>query len=308
MHVNCKKTVNIHMSLQSPRKRPAAVWFIFWFFCSWAATSTAQTTVKTGHTTARLLSEQRRIAPGHSFWLALQLTPDPGWHTYWKNPGDAGKATAIKWALPAGLSAGPLHWPYPQRIRSGPLVSFGYADTVSLLTEISGQWPVMDKIEISATADWLVCEAICIPESAVLALSLAVASREEIDPQSRPVFKTAREHLPRDAPWTARYTYEGNRLVFDVPLGLDADALESALFFPVEDNLIEHSAGQAFLLGKDTLRVSVGAGYLQQTGTFQGVLVFRRENQDPPEAVEFTAHPVTQLPDLGFTLETVKPR
>jgi DsbC/DsbD-like thiol-disulfide interchange protein len=308
MHVNCKKNVNIHMSRQAQRKRPVAVWFILWLFYSWAATSTAQTTVKTGHTTARLLSEQSLIAPGHSFWLALQLTPDTGWHTYWKNPGDAGKATAIKWNLPAGLSAGPLHWPYPQRIRSGPLVSFGYADTVSLLTEISGQWPAIDRIEISAAVDWLVCEEICIPESAVLTLSLPIASREEIDPESGPVFKAAREHLPEIAPWAARYTYKGNQLVFDVPLGLDPAAYISALFFPVADNLIEHSAGQSFLMGKDALRVSVGAGYLQQTGTFQGVLVFRRENQDTPEAVEFTAHPVAQLPDLGFTLKTIKPR
>lgn len=298
MCVNCKINVNIRIPQDRGRKS-AVTGLILWLILSWT-TAFAQSTIETEHTIARLLSEQRRIQPGGSFWLALQLTPEPGWHTYWKNPGDAGKATVIKWRLPRGLNAGPLLWPYPQRIRSGPLVSFGYAETVNLLTEISGDGVPMDAatLEISATADWLVCEEICIPESAVLTLSLPMASRGETDPAMDPLFSSARERLPEAAQGTAHYIYKDNRLVFDVPLRGGAAGLESMLFFPVEDNLMENASSQSFLIGENTLRVSVGAGYLQQTGPFHGVLVFKRGGNAAAEAVEFSAEPVKQLPDL----------
>lgn len=295
MDVNCKINVNIHMS----HPKLAAAWLLPWLMFAFTAAS-AQNTVKTNYTQARLLSEQPRIEPGRSFWLALQLAPEPGWHTYWKNPGDAGKATTIEWRLPPGLKAGPLHWPYPQRIRSGPLVSFGYTETATLLTEISGDWPSLnagDTLEISAAADWLVCEEICIPESAVLNLSLPVGPGSGADPETSRVFSMTRERLPRVAEWTAHYIYKDNQLIFDAPWSAGA-ALETVLFFPVEDNLMENSSSQSFLLGKNTLRVSVGAGYLRQTGPFHGVLVSKHQGRDALQALEFTAEPVPQLPKI----------
>jgi DsbC/DsbD-like thiol-disulfide interchange protein len=271
---------------------------------------------KTEHAEVRLLSEQRQIAPGQSFWLALQLTPKTGWHTYWKNPGDAGKATAIKWNLPPGWKAGPLYWPYPQRVRTGSLVSFGYTDTVSLLTEISANAapPGTRKIEISAMADWLVCEEICIPENAALSLSLPIGLEAVPDPETVPAFKATRALLPRNVSWRARYLYKEGRLVFDAPLGLTAmnvgnsyfagnkdrpaSGLESLLFFPVEDNLIENASSQSFLLGESRVRVSVSMGYLQQTEPFHGVLVLKGAG-GTAEAVEFTADPIKELPDFS---------
>jgi hypothetical protein len=74
-----------------------------------------------------------------------------------------------------------------------------------------------------------------------------------------------------------------------------AAGLESLLFFPVEDNLIENASGQSFLLGENRVRVSVSMGYLQQTQPFHGVLLFKRSG-GTVEAVEFTADPVKQLP------------
>lgn len=282
------------------------------FLCCWT-TAPAAPVLKTEHAEVRLLSEQQQIRPGHSFWLALQLRPKPGWHTYWKNPGDAGKATAIQWSLPPGWQAGPLHWPYPKRIRSGSLVSFGYTDSVSLLTEISANTVPSGtrKIEISAMADWLVCEEICIPENAALSLSLPLGHEAVPNPETASEFKDTRALLPKNVSWTARYKYKDNRLIFDAPLSLSdrnggnadstgsnhrpASGLETLLFFPVEDNLIENASGQSFLLGENGVRVSVNMGYLQQTGPFRGILVLKKPS-GTVEAMEFTADPVKRLP------------
>lgn len=39
------------------------------------------------------------IAPGKPAWLGLSLTHSKDWHTYWKNPGDSGLATYLRWRL-----------------------------------------------------------------------------------------------------------------------------------------------------------------------------------------------------------------
>ncbi|HKX65166.1 MAG TPA: protein-disulfide reductase DsbD domain-containing protein [Rhizomicrobium sp.] len=46
---------------------------------------------------ARLVAEDKAVAPGGSITVALEEKIAPRWHTYWKNPGDAGAPTEIRW-------------------------------------------------------------------------------------------------------------------------------------------------------------------------------------------------------------------
>ena len=57
----------------------------------------------THHVQAELVSEVDSIQPGQPFWLGLHLKMEPGWHTYWKNPGDSGLPTRLTWKMPDGL-------------------------------------------------------------------------------------------------------------------------------------------------------------------------------------------------------------
>jgi Uncharacterized protein predicted to be involved in C-type cytochrome biogenesis len=40
--------------------------------------------------TARILSPTTAVVPGDTYWFALALEIEPGWNTYWKNPGTTG--------------------------------------------------------------------------------------------------------------------------------------------------------------------------------------------------------------------------
>ena len=62
--------------------------------------------VKTQHVEAELLPQTTGAAPGSTLYVALRQKIVPGWHTYWRNPGDAGQATSITWTLPAWLERG----------------------------------------------------------------------------------------------------------------------------------------------------------------------------------------------------------
>ena len=135
--------------------------------------------VKTDHVEAQLLAERVSAQPGKTTTVGLRLQMTPHWHTYWKNPGDSGLPTRIKWSLPEGWKAGEIQWPHPQNLPIGPLMNFGYEDEVVLLVDLAV--PADAKpgtATIRAKADWLVCKEVCIPEKGEHELSVPVAAKE----------------------------------------------------------------------------------------------------------------------------------
>lgn len=113
------------------------------------------------------------VGPGRTVWVGLQLSHAPEWHTYWKNPGDSGLPTELRWTLPAGVVAGDIAWPTPRKFPLGNLANYGYGDTVllpvPLRIDASFQSPSLD---IGLEASWLACRKECIPEEASLRLSI----------------------------------------------------------------------------------------------------------------------------------------
>jgi thiol:disulfide interchange protein DsbD len=105
-----------------------------------------------------------------------------GWHLYWVNPGDAGLAPNVRWALPAGFTAGALRHPVPSRSVQDGLVSHEHKDQVLLTCEIMpppAGWPG-GPWEASAVLEWMACRESCVtgethvkaafpPDSAALA-------------------------------------------------------------------------------------------------------------------------------------------
>jgi DsbC/DsbD-like thiol-disulfide interchange protein len=131
-----------------------------------------------GHAEAELLSDVSAIQPGKPFWLGVRLSIDPGWHVYWKNPGDAGLPTRVKLSLPDGFTADPLEFPTPRRFEQpGNIVVFGYENSVVLLTKVTPppNLPANFQGQFHAAVTWLVCSDICIPGKAALDLTLGTS-------------------------------------------------------------------------------------------------------------------------------------
>ena len=108
-------------------------------------------------------------------WLVLEMRHAPGWHTYWKNPGDAGLATQLSWTTPAGMKVGATLWPQPERIVLGELINFGFTDTTALLAPLVLEQPVETgraRAVVKLHASWLVCRQECIPQEGDLELDL----------------------------------------------------------------------------------------------------------------------------------------
>jgi thiol:disulfide interchange protein DsbD len=134
-------------------------------------------TVHAAHTEAQLLLSAETAKPGDTVWAGVQLKMEPGWHTYWKNPGAAGQATEIKWQLPPGIRAGDIAWPLPEKFPPADITTYGYENEVVLLVPLTLETNVpAGPLNLSAKVSWLECNESCIPASAVVEATLKVGS------------------------------------------------------------------------------------------------------------------------------------
>lgn len=93
---------------------------------------------------------------------ALQLQMNPGWHTYWRIPGDAGIPPRFDWAGSQNIASIEPIWPRPQMFLQNGLRSFGYEDSLVLPLRVTPQNPnrpmaIMGALEIG------VCRETCVP-------------------------------------------------------------------------------------------------------------------------------------------------
>src|SRR5712691_2397942 len=169
---------------------------------------------------ARLVPEAVAIVPGGTLWVDLHLDIAPGWHTYWRNPGDSGLPTEIAWDLPAGFRAGEVAWPAPERFVLGAIGNYGYHGSADLLVPIAAPADLKPggTTHLAANASWLVCSDICIPGEAKLALDLPVsAAPASPDPSVAARFAAVRDHLPKAAGFATRFTVSERDLRLFVP-------------------------------------------------------------------------------------------
>jgi thiol:disulfide interchange protein DsbD len=148
---------------------------------------------------ATLIADTNAFNPGKPFTAGLLLRMAPGWHTYWKFSGDAGLPTEIKWKLPPGWKVGDIQWPIPFKLKDpGDIVTYGYNDEILLMQEITPPVTVSEStVKLSADANWLVCERICIPGSTSLALELPKS--ETAESANADLFSHYRKLLPQGA-------------------------------------------------------------------------------------------------------------
>jgi thiol:disulfide interchange protein len=250
---------------------------------------------------AELVAEAASLAPATTLWVGLHLRIKPGWHIYWRNPGDSGLPTTIEWSLPPGFTAGDILWPVPERFVQGGIGNYGYAGSANLLVPISVPRELVTggTAVLAAEASWLACADICIPGGAKLSLSLPVAAGPvAADPAAAALFAGVRRQLPAPAPFETRFVADANEYRLLVPENtLSGMHDPTGMFFPNDDRLIDHAAelrssrragGFEIVLKKPAVAAAVPA-------TLDGVLVLR--GRDGAErAFEISANPASGLP------------
>ncbi len=254
--------------------------------------------VKTDEVEAELIAENESFRPGlFDNWVALKLRPQPGWHVYWRNPGDSGIPTQIEWQLPSGMSAGAMQWPYPHQESLGELTNYGYSEETLHLIPI--QVADTGLKTLRAKAKWLVCKDICIPGEADLSLDVNVVDAPP-QPQAawQSAFARSRSQIPLAAPeWEAAYTIADGD--FSLHIGGAQFSRNSRFeFFPLANDLLMHAAAQRIEVDSEKgLRLSqqLSAYFESPPEPLEGVLVVHEENQ-PARAFQLRAQAGTVDP------------
>lgn len=247
-----------------------------------------------------LLADTNAIVPGKPFTVGLLLRMAPGWHTYWKFSGDAGLPTELKWKLPAGWKISDIQWPIPLKtIDPGDIETYGYENEVLLMQEITPPSKLDDsQVKLSAEADWLVCEKICIPGNATLQLDLPVASTSQ--QANTDVFARYRRLLPQNLPGSDVARAEWSRVGSDLRLKITSENLAKypALdFFPLPDQevIVGHPAVQSRNSNEVAFRIPLESAP-KDLSAMAGLVVFAQQaNGDDRAAWQITSAPVVSV-------------
>lgn len=211
------------------------------------------------NTTARLILSHSAGKPGETIWAGILLQMNPKWHTYWENGGDSGAATKIDWTLPAGISAGEILWPTPERYDAGGLITYVYHNETLLLVPLSiTAEAAQGEVELSALVSWLECEELCLPAKSKVSARLTIGDESTTSPNAGQI-EQWRKALPQPKPSSfARTWWEGppdgdkRPLLIEWPL---ESGVSSPDFFP-------HTSTNA-IVSASTDFVSTNAGTIR---------------------------------------------
>lgn len=148
------------------------------------------------HSKAELISSVRSFAPGKPFQVGLHFTMSPGWHVYWRNPGDSGQEVRVKWSLPTGWKVQGIQWPTPQVIEDAGIVNYGYEGHVTLVATLVP--PAKAGVaKIAANLSWLVCDdEMCLPAKGAVNLTLPSSKDEIPNPSGAAALANVAPKLP----------------------------------------------------------------------------------------------------------------
>ena len=223
-----------------------------------------------------LVAAESGAQPGSRTTVALKLTHDPGWHTYWVSPG-IGEATSIQWTLPDGWAASDIDWPVPIKIytETGDVSGHGFEDIQYLPLDliVAPDAPVGETLTLGANVKWLMCEyTVCIPGGTELELSVPIVDETpapNVDVQAA----LAATPMPEAGDgFDIRATRDGELMTLTV----EGDATFAEPHFFSLDELVWHDAEQNYTLAGGTLEATlpIDSYYEPEITTLSGLLAF----------------------------------
>lgn len=253
------------------------------------------------HGLVRIFAEYDALIPGTSQYLALEVTPEQGWHTYWLNPGDSGLAPEITWHVPPGINVGDMVLPVPRRMKSGDFINYGYESSMTIMVPVTIQQNITDRIApVSADFRFLLCAEICIPYQLTLGLNLPI--RDKAAPVNVDYLAHIREKWPQS--WSGPVSWHRDAhdfvLMFkgDVP---DIAPEDEGWFYIRQSGVTAHGGKMRITRSGEGLTISVPAGSTKiQEPDIDGILSWDHQGQQHNLLIK------AQNPDIGDIINQVK--
>ena len=189
-----------------------------------------------------LVCDATTIEPGQTFHLGLAIHHQPGYHTYWQNPGIAGVPTKLVPQLPPGFTAAALRFPPPDKVLMAALRVHGFERDVLLALPITAPPNLPDgTLTIPVDASWMCCQRTCNPGFAKLSLTLRCGRPSAPHPTWAPRFAQLLAAQPpplQDWTLSARRIDQHIELTALPPPGLPLPAAPQ--FFSLDNLICSH--------------------------------------------------------------------
>ncbi len=225
--------------------------------------------VRTSHVAAQFITADNVWSPGKQHRLAIYFDIVDDWHLYWKNPGDSGIPTNVRWRLPEGVRIKQTNWPYPERIPYGPLTNFGYHESVAILFTVDhSQFRAAESsskagrsLRIEADVDWLVCKETCIPEKGAFRITVPIGGKAKVDEKSAKTIEYFESRIPRAltdqmlADQKVHAIADPRWLVLNISRSILDDSIKTVDFFPEADLLLQHNHSPRFIASQSMLQI-----------------------------------------------------
>jgi|SRR5579862_1027570 len=135
---------------------------------------------KENHAAARLIAGSMIKTAGATFLRAgVEIRLDPGWKTYWRQPGDSGVPPTFDFSGSENVDSIKILWPAPERFPDGAGGnSIGYVGRVVLPLSITPK-DATKPSTMHLKLGYAICGNLCVPAEAILKLELAGDGAEE---------------------------------------------------------------------------------------------------------------------------------
>ena len=190
---------------------------------------------------AEVIPEFTSVSPGQELRVAMKLTHDKGWHSYFVNDG-LGNAIIpeLAFELPAEWQAGALQFPAPHEFDFAGAKVYGYEGVHYFINSLTvpKSSTLGSTVEIPLVASWQVCDdKSCLPpnsHSSILKLSIAES------PVKNPGFQAFEDYSPNYFPnpdlpkeWSVSASDDSGGIV----LRIRGDLPEGSHFYELEKQI-----------------------------------------------------------------------
>src|SRR5204863_111077 len=126
----------------------------------------------------------------------IELVLEPGWYTYWRNPGEAGVPPVFDFSGSENVASVEVLYPAPMRKDAEGSISLVYQDEVVFPLSVTPK-ETGAPITLRLDAKFGVCSEICVPTHSTSEVTLAADS--SADPLSVERVRGFEERVPRAA-------------------------------------------------------------------------------------------------------------
>lgn len=265
-------------------------------FASQIQASTAQSFYKSDLSTTRLLTDVVTTKPGKSFWVLMEIIPRPGWHTYWKNPGDSGMPITLNWQKPEGVIIDEIRWLPPERIKIAHLINYGYPEKAYFLIQVHVSEDFEENsIDLQLNASWLICDKECIPDEATYKLAIAIDDHQESSQHSFLIHDIVQKYSSIKTAEISGFTEKGF-LHFKIP-DFVRNTNDVYLFLEDEGLIIPNAPQEIVKIrGQDYLKTK--HAFMPLQSGLKGYLTFRDSGEAKAIRVEVSSESILEIPLL----------